>query len=69
MLRDVLDKIWDLIGSVSEGFPSYFCYNHREFGKVYSTNEGVIAFSKKVHFFLRHPVDGWDCFERENSLL
>ena len=22
--RDVLDKIWDLIGSVSEGFPIYF---------------------------------------------
>ena len=21
--RDVLDEIWDLIGSVSEGFPSY----------------------------------------------
>ena len=22
--RDVLDEIWDLIESVSEGFPSYF---------------------------------------------
>ena len=22
--RDVLDDIWDLIGSVSEGFPTYF---------------------------------------------
>ena len=22
--RDVLDGIWDLIGSVSEGFPTYF---------------------------------------------
>ena len=22
--RDVLDEIWDLIGSVSEGFPTYF---------------------------------------------
>ena len=22
--RDVLDKIWDLIGSVSEGFPTFF---------------------------------------------
>ena len=21
--RDVLDEIWDLIGSVSEGFPTY----------------------------------------------
>ena len=24
--RDVLDEIWDLIGSVSEGFHTYFCY-------------------------------------------
>ena len=23
--RDVLDEIWDLIGFVSEGFPTYFC--------------------------------------------
>ena len=23
--RDVLDDIWDLIGLVSEGFPTYFC--------------------------------------------
>ena len=23
--RDVLDEIMDLIGSVSEGFPTYFC--------------------------------------------
>ena len=22
--RDVLDKIWDIIGSVSGGFPTYF---------------------------------------------
>ena len=22
--RDVLDGIWDLIGSVSEGFPTYY---------------------------------------------
>ena len=22
--RDVLDGVWDLIGSVSEGFPTYF---------------------------------------------
>ena len=32
------------------------CYNHRKFGKVSSIKEGVIAFSKKVHVFLRHPV-------------
>ena len=24
--RDVLDEIWDLIESVSEGFPTYFLY-------------------------------------------
>ena len=23
--RDLLDEIWDLIGSVSEGFPTYSC--------------------------------------------
>ena len=23
--RDVLDEIWELIGSVSEGFPTYSC--------------------------------------------
>ena len=22
--QDVLDEIWDLVGSVSEGFPTYF---------------------------------------------
>ena len=32
------------------------CYNNRKFGKVFSINEGVIAFSKKVHVFFRHPV-------------
>ena len=32
------------------------CYNHRKFGKVSFITEGVIAFSKKVHVFLRHSV-------------
>ena len=32
------------------------CYNHKKFGKVFSINERVIAFSKKVQVFLRHPV-------------
>ena len=27
------------------------CYNHRKFGKVSFINEGVLAFSKKVHVF------------------
>ena len=31
-------------------------YKHRKFQKVSFINEGVIAFSKKVHVFLRHPV-------------
>ena len=26
--RDVFDEIWDLIGSVSEGFPSYSLIQH-----------------------------------------
>ena len=33
-LREVCDEIWDLIGSVSEGFPTYFCnlvINYRPF--------------------------------------
>ena len=32
------------------------CYNHRKLGNVSSINKGFIAFSKKVHVFLRHPV-------------
>ena len=32
--RDVLDGIWDLIGSVSEGFPTYFF-------KIKGTRESV----------------------------
>ena len=31
-------------------------YKHRKFWKVSFINEGVIAFSKKVHVILRHPV-------------
>ena len=27
--RDVLDEIWDLVGSVSEGFPTYYCFTFR----------------------------------------
>ena len=32
-------------------------YKHRKFWTVSVINEGVIAFSKKVHVFLRHPVE------------
>ena len=28
--RDVLDEIWDLIESVSEGFPTYSCHHVNE---------------------------------------
>ena len=31
------------------------CYSHRKFGKDSSINEGVIAFSKKVHVFFETP--------------
>ena len=31
-------------------------YNQRKFGKVFSINKGVIAFSIKGPRFLRHPV-------------
>ena len=38
-------------------------YRHRKIGKVSFINEGVIAFSKKVHVFLRHPVyDHFDLY-------
>ena len=29
--RDVLDEIWDLTGSVSEGFLTYFCNTNQPF--------------------------------------
>ena len=38
-LRDVLDDIWDLIGLVSEGFPTWFLINI-----AYSFNPHVILY-------------------------
>ena len=37
---DVLDEIWDLIGSVSEGFLTYFChyYNRKTLSTQYLEN-------------------------------
>ena len=32
--RDVLDEIWDLNGSVSEGFPSPFFFNNTKREKI-----------------------------------
>ena len=47
--RHLIEKIYRCKGVST-------CYNHRKFGKVSFITEGVIAFSKKVHVFLRHPV-------------
>ena len=46
---DVLDEIWDLIESVSEGFLTYFC----SFGKIMASKRSSIAKSPKfvVHFW------------------
>ena len=45
------------------------CYSHRKFGKDSSIKEGVIAFSKKVHVFLRHPVLNITVMLYENRLI
>ena len=45
-LRDVLDEIWDLIESVSEGFPSYFfnlTHNDNTERQVNQRSGGIIA--------------------------
>ena len=39
--RDVLDGIWDLIGSVSEGFPIYFLYTFLFFAVRESVQESL----------------------------
>ena len=39
--RDVLDEIWDLIESVSEGFPTYFCVTHTH--SVIKNEAGVLG--------------------------
>ena len=49
--RDVLDEIWDLIESVSEGFPTYSCsitvLSHEKLsrGKRYSVRKAIRPFS------------------------
>ena len=39
--RDVLDEILNLIGSVSEGFPSYFCSKNVIVKRQYKVNEKI----------------------------
>ena len=41
--RDVLDEIWDLIESVSEGFPSYSCMFILVFTRTYSVLSGYTS--------------------------
>ena len=49
--QDVLDEIWDLVESVSEGFPTYFCsitvLSHEKLsrGKWYSVRKAIRHFS------------------------
>ena len=49
--RDALDEIWDLIESVSEGFPTYSCsitvLSHEKLsrGKWYSVRKAIRQFS------------------------
>ena len=49
--RDVFDEIWDLIESVSEGFPTYSCsitvLSHEKLsrGKWYSVRKAIRQFS------------------------
>ena len=51
LLLDVLDEIWDLIESVSEGFPTYSCsitvLSHEKLsrGKWYSVRKAIRPFS------------------------
>ena len=67
--RDVLDEIWNLIESVSEGFPSYFyivCYrirqeknlkNHLSFrGKTLLMNSRTLIYLEMSELF---PLNGW----------
>ena len=49
--RDVLDEIWDLIKSVSEGFPTYF-YNEKSLKKY-----KILPFYKLVYILLK--VNGY----------
>ena len=43
--RDVLDEIWDLIESVSEGFPTYSCVAFNDRGISIEKHEHYIQVS------------------------
>ena len=46
---DVLDEIWDLIESVSEGFPTYFwLYSHTRCYTLSSKAIGHLIMEKKI---------------------
>ena len=45
---DVLDEIWDLIESVSEGFLTYSCKATKTCGKNYSSSRLLYSFLKYV---------------------
>ena len=60
--RDVLDEIWDLIGSISEGFHTYFCssasirscFKMYDFDEIHLFNNSVLFVMFKifhVHFY------------------
>ena len=55
--RDVLDEIWDLIESVSEGFPTY-CYkiNYQALTYIYYITESVCS-GKGVGENVQHPFN------------
>ena len=58
--RDVLDEIWHLIESVSEGFPTDFCVGNRSFlGEKSSCNISIKT----------RPQAGWHFFNKLSPLL
>ena len=59
--RDVLDEIWDLIGSVSEGFPTFFC--------IKSSFEADFAWSGAGDFSRCCAFYNWSCFLLLFSIL
>ena len=50
---DVLNGIWDLIESVSKGFPSYFSTSYSILSKVYTDEDGIKYFT---NFIVCPPV-------------
>ena len=63
--RDVLDEIWDLIVSVSEGFPTYSFYN---LGAGFS-REIVYFNSELSEIFMKHILMASDGCNVEGGVL